>query len=254
MDQDVFCQFFSFNGITLAVRHRKGACSPGLVVLPGYRANMLGDKATAIDSFAKKITYLVCVLIILAMVNREEIFFQGTISRWVEESLAVFEAYCEGPQILIGSSMGGWIAMRLATLLAQQGKEIAGIVLIAPATDFTDALIKPVLKEVELKDLEEKGYCEVPLSEQSEPLPFTKILLEDGKNNSIMNGCLDVKCPIHILQGMEDEPVPYQHSMDLLDHLPLNDVTLTLVRDADHNFSRPKDLDCLERVIMSLIN
>ncbi|MFT4346725.1 alpha/beta hydrolase [Bartonella ancashensis] len=254
MDQDVFCQFFSFNGITLAVRHRKGACSPGLVVLPGYRANMLGDKATAIDSFAKK-NNLSCLRFDYSGHGESGgDFFQGTISRWVEESLAVFEAYCEGPQILIGSSMGGWIAMRLATLLAQQGKEIAGIVLIAPATDFTDALIKPVLKEVELKDLEEKGYCEVPLSEQSEPLPFTKILLEDGKNNSIMNGCLDVKCPIHILQGMEDEPVPYQHSMDLLDHLPLNDVTLTLVRDADHNFSRPKDLDCLERVIMSLIN
>ncbi|EJF91941.1 hypothetical protein ME3_00164 [Bartonella melophagi K-2C] len=254
IDQNIPCQFFSFEDTALAVRHRKGSRSPGLVWLSGYRSDMLGSKAMVVDAFAQK-NNLSCLRFDYSGHGESEgDFFEGTISRWVKESLAIFEAYCEGPQILIGSSMGGWIALRLAMMLAQQNKPLAGMVLIAPAPDFTQALIEPTLTTVEWKALEEKGYFERSSSYDLEPTPFTKVLLEDGRNNCVMKGCIDIGCSVHILQGMEDEIVSYQHALALLDHLPLHNVTLTLVRDANHRFSRPQDLDCFEKVLMSLID
>ncbi|WP_332065268.1 alpha/beta hydrolase [Bartonella sp. CB189] len=254
MDQNISSHFFSFKNTALAVRHRKGSHSPGLVWLSGYRSDMLGIKAMMVDTFAQK-NNLSCLRFDYSGHGESEgDFFQGTISRWVEESLAVFESHCEGPQILIGSSMGGWIALRLATILAQKSKMLAGMVLIAPAPDFTQTLVEPALGSAEWKILEEKGYIEQPKVDDEEPMFYTKALIEDGRDNCVMKGCIDVGCPAHILQGMEDDKIPYQHTLTLLDHLPLHDVTLTLVRDADHRFSRPQDLDCLETVLKSLIN
>ncbi len=136
-----------------------------------------------------------------------------------------------------------------------ENKKLAGMVLIAPAPDFTQTLVEPELGPEEWKILEEKGYIERPAdNDDEEPMPFTKALIEDGRDNCVMRGCLDVGCPIHILQGMEDDKIPYQHTLTLLNHLPLHDVTLTLVRDADHRFSRPQDLERLETVLRSLID
>ncbi|WP_455477077.1 alpha/beta hydrolase [Bartonella sp. B41] len=254
MDQNIPCQFFSFEGITLAVRYRKGSSFPGLVWLSGYRSNMLGSKATMVDFFAKK-NGLSCLRFDYSGHGESEgNFFQGTISRWLNESLAIFEAYCGGPQILIGSSMGGWISLRLATILKRKNRMLAGMVLIAPAPDFTQILVEQTLDPAEWKALEEKGYVERSVGDDVEPMFFTKKLIEDGRDNSVMQGCIDVGCPVHILQGMEDEVVPYQHTLALLNHLPLHDVALTLVRDADHRFSRPQDLDCLETTLKSLID
>ncbi|WP_375635390.1 MULTISPECIES: alpha/beta hydrolase [unclassified Bartonella] len=254
MDQNIPCQFFSFENTALAVRYRKGSHSLGLVWLHGYLSDMSGDKAMLVDSFAQK-NDLSCLRFDYSGHGESEgDFFQGTISRWVKESLAVFENYCEGPQILIGTSMGGWIALKLAMMLAQKNKKLAGMILIAPAPDFTQTLVEPKLGPEEWKILEEKGYIERPAVDDTEPMPFTKTLIEDGRENCVMKGCIDVGCPVHILQGMEDEDIPYQHTLTLLDHLPLHDVTLTLVRDAGHRFSRPQDLDCLETVLRSFIN
>ncbi|WP_375658438.1 alpha/beta hydrolase [Bartonella sp. MR30HLJHH] len=254
MDQNIPCQFFSFENTALAVRYRKGSHSPGLVWLHGYLSDMSGDKAMLVDSFAQK-NDLSCLRFDYSGHGESEgDFFQGTISRWVKESLAVFENYCEGPQILIGTSMGGWIALKLAMMLVQKNKKLAGMILIAPAPDFTQTLVEPKLGPEEWKILEEKGYIERPAVDDTEPMPFTKTLIEDGRENCVMKGCIDVGCPVHILQGMEDEDIPYQHTLTLLDHLPLHDVTLTLVRDAGHRFSRPQDLDCLETVLRSFIN
>ncbi|KEC56116.1 alpha/beta hydrolase [Bartonella koehlerae] len=254
MDQNIPCQFFSFENTALAVRHRKGNCFPGLVWLSGYQSDMLGSKAMLVDSFAQK-NDLPCLRFDYSGHGESEgDFFQGTISRWVKESLAIFETYCEGPQILIGSSMGGWIALKLTMMLAQKNKKLAGMVLVAPAPDFTQTLVEPELGPEEWKILEEKGYIERPGVGDEEPMPFTKGLIEDGRDNCVMKGCLDISCPIHILQGMEDDKIPYQHTLTLLNHLPLHDVTLTLVRDADHRFSRPQDLECLETVLSALID
>ncbi|WP_019223114.1 alpha/beta hydrolase [Bartonella rattaustraliani] len=254
MDQNIPCQFFSFEGTSLAVRYRKGKNSLGVVWLPGYLSDMLGDKASFVDNFAQR-NDLSCLRFDYSG-NGESggDFFQGTVSRWVQESLAVFEAYCEEPQILIGTSMGGWIALKLALLLAQKNKRLAGMILIAPAPDFTKTLIESGRGVKQWKILEETEYPERSEISYTEPVPFTRAFIEDGRDNCVMTGCIDVGCPIHILQGMEDVEIPYQHTLTLLNHLPLHDVTLTLVRDADHSFSRPQDLECLRTALKSLID
>ncbi|UNE55620.1 alpha/beta hydrolase [Bartonella machadoae] len=254
MNNDIPCQFFSFKDTALAVRHRKGSSSLGLFCLHGYLSDMSGDKVMFVDRFAQK-NDLSCLRFDYSGHGESGgDFFQGTISRWVQESLAVFEAYCEGPQILIGTSMGGWIALKLAMMLAQKNKRLAGMVLIAPAPDFTKTLIESGLGRKKWKILEETEHIERSEISYTEPVPFTKVFIEDGRDNCVMKGCIDVGCPIHILQGMEDVEIPYQHTLNLLNHLPLHDVTLTLVRDADHRFSRPQDADCLEMVLRSLID
>ncbi|WP_336278724.1 alpha/beta hydrolase [Bartonella sp. CB175] len=257
MDQNIPCQFFSFENTNLAVRYRKGSCSPGLVWLHGYQSDMLSSKAMMIDMLAQK-NNLSCLRFDYSGHGESEgDFFQGTISRWVEESLAVIEAYCEGPQILIGNSMGGWIALKLATTLAKKSKMLAGMILVAPAPDFTRTVVDPLLGPLEWEVLEEKGYIGVPAIGaigSVKPRPVSKVFIQDGRNNYVMKGCIDVGCPVHILHGMEDEQIPYKHTLSLLDHLPLHDVTLTLIRDADHSLSRPQDLVCLEAALKSLID
>jgi pimeloyl-ACP methyl ester carboxylesterase len=182
-------------------------------------------------------------------------FEDGTISRWLGESLAVFRAFTNGPQILVGSSMGAWIALRMIQELrkAGEGGRVAGLVLIAPAPDFTTELVEPQLSEEMRRDLEEKGRIEEPSEYSPEPNIYTRALIEDGRKNRVLEGIIDTHCPVHVLQGMADPDVPYSHALKLLDHLPADDATLSLVRDGDHRLSRPQDLDMLVRTVEGMV-
>ncbi|HET7411032.1 MAG TPA: alpha/beta hydrolase [Pararhizobium sp.] len=230
---------------SIAVSHRPaGNGGPGLVWLGGYRSDMGGTKAVELDRLAQE-TGLAC--------TRHDYsghgasggaFVEGTISRWLEESLAVFARFTEGPQILVGSSMGGWIALRMAQELAKRGEasRLRGMVLIAPAPDFTSELVEPELTDRHRRELAERGYFEEPTPYGPEPDIYTKALLDDGRANRVLTGIIDTGCPVHILQGMEDPDVPWRHALRLVEHLPSDDVVLTLVRDGDHRLSRPEDL------------
>jgi pimeloyl-ACP methyl ester carboxylesterase len=151
--------------------------------------------------------------------------------------------------------MGGWIALRMVQELrkAGEGGRVAGLVLIAPAPDFTMELIEPQLTDGLRKDLEEKGYVEEHSQYSPEPNIYTRALIEDGRKNRLLEGIIDTHCPVHVLQGMADPDVPYAHALKLLDHLPADDVTLSLVRDGDHRLSRPQDLDMLVRTVEGMI-
>ncbi|MHC5306192.1 alpha/beta hydrolase [Bartonella sp. LJL80] len=246
-------QFLSLEHGQIAVRARHGTGNPGLVWLSGYRSDMLGAKAVAVDSFAAAHNLSCLRFDYSGHGESGGDFFQGCISRWLQESLKVFETFCKGPQILVGSSMGGWIALRMAQELRKKNIALAGLVLIAPAPDFTHDLIQPQLTDQQKRALDSQGYFEIPSEYGPEPTPFTKILLEDGEENRVMRGLIDVGCPVHILQGMQDKDVPYHHTLELLEHLPLDDVTLTLIRDGDHRLSRPQDLASLDNALSMLI-
>lgn len=240
-------QFINVDDTKIAVRLRKGKKVPGLVWLGGYRSDMLGTKAAYLDDFAAHSD--------LSMLRHDYSghgesggdFFQGTISQWLKQSLTVFDDFATGPQILVGSSMGGWIALRMAQELKKRGIELAGMILLAPAPDFTATLVEPNLTEKERHSLDTKGFFEVESEFGIEP--YSKALIDDGKNNIVMTRLIDPGCPVHIIQGMQDQSVPYQHTMTLMEHLPLNDVTLTLVHDGDHRLSRPQDLALLGRTV-----
>jgi len=209
------------------------------------------QKAVAIDTFAKRRGLSALRHDYSGHGISQGDFFQGTISGWLKQSLAVFERFADGPQILIGSSMGGWIALRMAQELKKRYIKLIGMVLIAPAPDFTSTLIEQILTESQKLALEKKGFFEV----QSElgSIPYTKVLIDDGHNNLVMDGLINCECPIHILQGMQDKCVPYEHTLKLMEHLSLGDVTLTLIKDGNHQLSRPQDLDCLESSIETLL-
>ena len=156
--------------------------------------------------------------------------------------------------VLIGSSMGGWIALRMVEELRKAGSapSVAGLVLIAPAPDFTQELIEPSLSDAEKTSLAEKGYFEEHSEYSPEPNIFTRALIEDGKQNRVLQGIITTGCPVHILQGMRDPDVPYQHALKLMEHLPSDDVVLTLIRDGDHRLSRPQDIERMLAAVKAL--
>ncbi|WP_407975983.1 alpha/beta hydrolase [Brucella pseudogrignonensis] len=244
--------FIDVDGAKIAVRNRAGQVAPGIVWLGGYRSDMLGTKAVVLDEWAEKTGHSALRLDYSGHGESGGDFNQGTISRWLNESLTVLDKYAEGPQILVGSSMGGWIALRMAQELKKAGKSPAGILLIAPAPDFTAELVEPSLTDKQKKDLIEQGYFEEPSEYSPNPYIYTRALIEDGRNNLVLKGIIETGCPVHILQGMQDEAVPYQHALKLVEHLPVDDVTLTLVRDGDHRLSRPQDLELLIRTVSAL--
>ncbi|PWL19518.1 alpha/beta hydrolase [Falsochrobactrum shanghaiense] len=246
-------EFIKVNGAEIAVRHRAGSQMPGVIWLGGYRSDMMGTKALALDEWAQETGHGALRLDYSGHGESGGDFNEGTISRWLSESLAVYRHYAKGPQILVGSSMGGWIALRMAQELKKQGEALAGMVLIAPAPDFTALLVEPGLSERQKQDLAEKGYCEEPSAYSPEPDIYTRALIEDGRDNLVLKGIIETGCPVHILQGMQDEDVPYKHALTLIEHLPVDDVTLTLVRDGDHRLSREQDIHLLIRTLDGLV-
>lgn len=238
----------------LAREATNGGISPTLVWLGGYRSDMTGTKAAELDRFAET-NGLACIRFDYSGhgVSRGD-FKKGTISRWLEETVAVLAHKAPERIVVIGSSMGGWIALRLAEELrkAGQGPAIRGLVLIAPAPDFTFELIEPNLTDAEKASLEEKGYFEEHSEYSDEPNIFTRALIEDGRENRVLKGIIATGCPVHILQGMNDPDVPYKHALKLLDHLPADDVVLSLIRDGDHRLSRPQDIERMLAAVKSL--
>lgn len=246
--------FITVDDTSIAYRHRPGR-QPGIVWLGGYCSDMLGTKAEALDGFAVEKGYGFLRHDYSGHGESGGAFRDGTISRWLGESLAVFRHASEGPQILVGSSMGAWIALRMAQEINKAGESarLAGLLLLAPAPDFTSELIEPELTDAHRHDLETKGYFEEPSDYSDEPYIYTRALFEDGAANSVLDGIIDTHCPVHILQGKADPDVPYRHAMRLMEHLPSDDVTLSLVSDGDHRLSRPQDIALILRTLEGLM-
>lgn len=230
--------------------------APTLVWLGGYRSDMTGTKAVELDRYAKE-TGLACIRLDYSGHGASKgDFNKGTISRWLEETIAVLRHKSPKRIIVVGSSMGGWIALRLVQELRKEqgGTEVAGLLLIAPAPDFTAELIEPNLSDEEKASLAERGYFEEPSEYSTDPNIFTRDLIEDGRNNRVLTGILETGCPVHILQGMKDDDVPYSHALKLLNHLPADDIVLSLIRDGDHRLSRPQDIERMLAAATSLVS
>ncbi len=238
---------------SIAFNHLPGE-GPGLVWLGGYRSDMQGTKAMALENWAKTQGNACCRHDYSGHGESGGDFMEGTISRWLEESLAIFNACTRGPQILVGSSMGAWIALRMAQeiMMRKEAGRLHGMLLLAPAPDFTHELMAPSLSDVHKAQLQSLGFMEEPSQYSDEPDIFTRALFEDGEVNRVMNGPIDTGCPVHIIQGMKDEDVPYSHALKLMNFLPSVDVTLTLVKDGDHRLSREQDIALLLRSVEHL--
>ncbi|SDT88215.1 carboxylesterase [Stappia sp. ES.058] len=221
-----------------------GCC--GILWLSGFKSDMSGTKAEEIAAFARKTGRAVTRLDYSGHGLSGGDFEDGTISRWAEEAVAVFERVCREPTIVVGSSMGGWIALLLARALkgkSDLAARLAGMVLIAPAPDFTEELMwkHEFTDEIRATILRE-GRFERPSEYDDSPYVITRALIEDGRNNLLLGGPIETGCPVTILQGQRDDAVPWRHALRLVDCLALDDVVLTLIKDGDHRLSRPADI------------
>jgi pimeloyl-ACP methyl ester carboxylesterase len=231
----------------IAVRIRQGA-TPALLWLGGFKSDMNGIKAQALDRWANEQGRAITRFDYSGHGESGGNFLTGTISRWLEDSLAVFDAFCRGPQIVIGSSMGAWLALLLTrehTRRKHPGASVAGLVLIAPAVDFTEELMwKRFSPEVKC-EIEQKGVWHRPSQYSQQPYPITRDLIEDGRRQLLLDGMVETGCPVRILQGVQDPDVPWQHAIELTARFAQDDVVLTLVKEGDHRLSRPEDIERL---------
>src|SRR5882762_10138029 len=217
---------------SIAVRARAGG-GPGLFWLGGFNSDMKGIKALALDAWAAEHNRACVRFDYSGHGESGGAFIEGTVGRWLEESVAVFERFCRGPQVVIGSSMGGWMALLLAREIARRpgfGASLAGLVLIAPAPDFTEELMWKGFSPEARHEIETTGVWLRP-SQYGEPYPITRALIEEGRNHLLLGSAIEVGCPVRILQGAQDPDVPWQHAFALTHRLPADDVVLTMIQE-----------------------
>jgi len=245
-------EFLDVDGNAIAFRRLSGS-RPGIVWLGGYKSDMLGTKAGTLSAWAAKQGRAFLRHDYSGHGESGGDFADGTISAWLAQSLAVFGRFTDGRQILVGSSMGAWIALRMVQELRKAGeRRVAGLVLLAPAPDFTAELVEPHLTDLQRKALAENGRFEEPSGYSDQPYVYTRALIEDGRDNLVMTGPIDTHCPVHILQGLADPDVPPAHAMKLASLLPADDVTLSLIPAGDHRLSRPQDLEMLVAAVEAM--
>ncbi|HEY8066688.1 MAG TPA: alpha/beta hydrolase [Methylosinus sp.] len=229
-----------------------GAERPGVMLLGGFKSDMLGAKASHLDAWAEREGRAFLRFDYSGHGESSGRFADGTIGDWLAQSLAVFDASTRGPQILVGSSMGGWLALLMARRLAEAGRRSHGLVLIAPAVDFTEELLWKNADEDVRRAILEEGAWLRPSPYAPEPTPITRGLIEEGRAHLMLGALIRVDAPVHIMQGMRDEDVPYAHALRLMDCLASDPVVLTLVMEGDHRLSRETDLAHLTATIEAL--
>jgi pimeloyl-ACP methyl ester carboxylesterase len=236
------------DGATIAYRRRAGK-APGLLFLGGFMSDMNGTKASYLDSYATARGHAYLRFDAFAHGVSSGDFNVATVGRWRADVVAVIDALTEGPQIVVGSSLGGWI-MLLAAL--ERPARIAALVGIAAAPDATETLMWQRFSPETRTRIVGDGYVDLPSPYSAAPYRFTRKLIEEGRRHLVMNKPLPIECPMRLLHGTEDQDVPWQASLDLMQHVSGSDVVLTLVKNGDHRLSRPSDLDRLAGILDAL--
>ena len=212
---------------------------PTVVWLGGFMSDMTGTKAQALADWALKEGRAFLRFDYLGHGESTGAFRDGTISRWRADAIAAIESLTEGPLVLVGSSMGGWISCLVAAVMPER---LHALVLIAPAADFTEALMKPGLPPEALAAIERDGEWIRPSLYEPTGYPITKGLLEDGARWTILGAPVPIEVPVRILQGREDPDVPWLHALALANAIKSEDVVFTLIKDGDHRLSRDQDI------------
>lgn len=237
------------DGVSIAY-HRTRGKSPGVVFMGGFMSDMTGSKATTLEAFCRARGQAFLRFDYQGHGASSGRFEDGAIGVWARDALAAFDALTDGPQILVGSSMGGWIALLTAR---QRRGRVAGLVGIAAAPDFTEDLLWAVLPPDKRDELTRTGVLHVPSEYSERPYSITLKLIEDGRRHLLLRAPLDLTCPVRLLHGMRDPDVPWQRSLQLADALVSADVRVHLVKDGDHRLSREQDLKLLCETVGELL-
>ncbi|WP_308916955.1 alpha/beta hydrolase [Jannaschia sp. LMIT008] len=240
--------FLTVGANEVAYEYTPGA-APGVVFLGGFKSDMQGTKALALEAWARAQGRAFLRMDYSGHGGSGGDFEDGTIGQWRDDAAAVIAHATAGPQVIVGSSMGGWIAL----LLARDGTvPVAGLVTVAAAPDFTEDGYWAAFDEDQRIALVERGRVEIP-SEYGAPYVITKRLIEDGRRNLVLRTPLDLPFPVRMLQGTADTAVPAHWATRLLDHATGDDVILALVKGADHRFSGPDQIALLESSVADVL-
>ena len=241
-------RYIDRDGTRLAYRHRAGH-GPTIVFLSGYMSDMSGTKAEALDAWAAAQGCAFLRRDYSGCGASEGRFEDGTIGRWRDDARAVIDAAAPGPLVLVGSSMGGWIALLLAAAMPER---IAALVGIAAAPDFVDWGLWAGLSDEERATLIRDGRLERPSAYGDGPYVYTRALVEDGRANAVLGRPIAYRGPVRLLQGQTDPDVPWRLALDIAERLDSSDVQVVLLKDGDHRLSRPQDLALLTAMIEAL--
>ena len=232
----------------LACRFRAGKGEP-ILWLGGFRSDMDSTKAEAIDAWAEREGRPFMRFDYSAHGLTGGDFAEMTLSDWLEDALAVWDSLGDVKPVIVGSSMGGWLTLLAVRERTRRGLSgPSALVLIAPAVDFSEELMWNAFPEAIRQEILTNGAFYQP-SPYGEPYPITRRFIEDGRTNLLFGSPINPGAPVHILQGMKDDAVPWGHAMKLVEHLPESDCKLTLIKDGDHRLSRDEDIEVLLRMI-----
>ncbi len=224
---------------------RERGAGPGILFLPGLRSDRRGLKATYLKTWAVARGRAFLAIDHFGHGASGGRFEDGTISRWWADAVAVLDRLAAGPQILVGSSMGAWLALLVALTRPDR---VAGLLTVAAAPDFTEDLVRARLNEAQRAELERDGVIRV-LSDYGEPMAFSAALIDDGARNLLLRAPIAYDGPVRLLHGMADPGVPYRTSLRVAELLTGRDVRVTLVKDGDHRLSRPADMVLLGQLL-----
>jgi pimeloyl-ACP methyl ester carboxylesterase len=238
------------DGATIVYNRLEGK-SPGVVFLGGFMSDMTGLKAIALEEHCKLRGQAFLRFDYTGHGQSSGAFRDGTISKWCDDAVFAIEQLSEGPQVLVGSSMGGWI-MLLAALRLQ--KRVAGLIGIAAAPDFTEDLISRELNDNQRLTMQRDGFVLVPCDYDEESYTITQALIDDGRNNLLLNGSISLRQPVRLIQGLKDRDVPWTTALRLLEKLVGDDVEAILVKNGDHRLSEPHDLKRLCKTLDLLLD
>jgi len=236
------------DGATIAY-HKTAGKSPGVVFCGGFKSDMTGTKATALEAACQAAGRAYLRFDYFGHGQSSGTFADGTVGRWAADAVAVLDELTRGPQVIVGSSMGGWI-MLLAALARPE--RVAGLVGVAPAADFTERLMWQNLSPAVKETLQRDGVWHRPSQYSTDPYPITLRLIEEGRQHLLLDRPIAIDCPVRLLHGMADPDVPWQHSLSLIAALQSSDVTLTLVKAGDHRLSEPADIARLAATVEDL--
>lgn len=227
----------------------EGASGPGVVFLGGFMSDMTGTKALALERHARRRGHGFVRFDYRGHGASSGRFQDATIGDWAGDAIAVLDTITEGPQILVGSSMGGWIMLLVALARPER---IAGLVGVAAAPDFCEELIWQRATPDQQRTMESAGYIDSPSAYSATPYRITHRLITEGRDHLLLGGPIPLTCPVRLIHGLQDTDVPWQTSLRLAEALESGDVEVTLVKDAGHRLSEPEDLARLERIIEAL--
>jgi len=237
------------DGLHIAYADSPGA-APGILFCGGFRSDMTGTKALALEAAAKDRGHGFVRFDYMGHGQSDGAFLDGSIGRWRDDTLMVLDRVCTGPQVIVGSSMGGWLATLAA--LARRDR-IAGLVLVAPALDFTENLMWAQMTPAQRAILQRDGVLREPSQYSDAPYEYSLNLIEDGRRHCILKAGIAVTAPVRILQGMQDPDVPWHHAVKTIEAFTGADTRLTLLKDGDHRLSRPQDIALLVETVWELV-